>query len=71
MKYLLKVALKNLLRKDERVVVIESAEDLAMVNYWNHAEMIEVLVALLDDDKKEALFDTANEVYMEVCRDVQ
>lgn len=70
MKYLLKVALKNLLRKDERVVVIESAEDLATVSSWYHAEMIEVLVALLDEDKKEALFDTANEVYMEVGRDV-
>lgn len=70
MKDLLKVALKDCFRQDDRVVVIESAEDLAMVNYWNHADMIEILVALLNEETKNILFDTANEVYMEVCRDV-
>lgn len=70
MKDLLKVALKDCFRQDERVVVIESARDIAKVNYWNHSVIIEVLVALLDNDTREILFDTANEVYMEVCKNV-
>lgn len=68
MNEVVKICLRDIVKKNENVEKIECAEDILDVAFWNMQEMIELLLAVIETPMtKEDFYDAINEAYKEVC----